>query len=456
MDTEVAEVDAIVVGLGPGGEAVATELADAGLDVVGVEKRLVGGECPYFACIPTKMMVRAAGLLAEGRRIPGMAGHSTVNADWSQLADRIRDEGTADWDDQAAVDRLTDAGVRVVRGQGTFVGPRTIDVVGQRMAARRGVILNTGTDPAIPPIDGLADTPYWTNRDVVQLTTLPESIIVIGGGPIGLELTQVLARFGVDVTVVETADRLLATAEPEASGVLADALATDGVQVLTGTETSQVSHDGQHFTVTIGTDSLQAEALLVATGRQPNLSDLGLELLGLDPDAARLDTDDRMRVTGTEGLWAIGDITGHGAFTHVSTYQAQVAAADMIGNEVRRADYRAVPRVTFTDPEVAAVGHTEHTAREAGLDIRVGLALLPSNTRGWIHGPGNDGFVKIIEDAATREIVGATSVGPAGGEVLGALTLAVHARIPTDTIRSMIGAFPTFHRAITEAMPDGD
>ncbi|MGH3448538.1 MAG: dihydrolipoyl dehydrogenase family protein [Nocardioidaceae bacterium] len=449
MSSEV-EVDVAVVGLGPGGEAVASDLARGGLDVVGIEKNLVGGECPYYGCIPTKMMIRAADLLAEGSRIPGMAGDSSVNPDWSPVAKRIAEEATTDWDDTVAVDRLTDTGARFVRGRGELAGPRTVTVDGQTFTARKGVVLNTGTDPAVPLIAGLAETPYWTNRDAVQLTELPASLIVIGGGAIGLELCEAFARFGVQVTVIEVADRLLAAEEPEASTLIADVFAREGIQVLAGAEISRVSYADGQFTVAVGDQTVMADKLLVAAGRRTNLPDVGLDTVGLDPNARTLDTDPWMRAG--DGLWAVGDITGKGAFTHMSMYQADVAVRDILGTGGPEADYRAVPRVTFTDPEVGAVGLTEQQARDAGLTVRVGQAEVPSSARGWIHQAGNDGLVKLVEDTDRRVLVGATSAGPNGGEVLAALTLAVHAQVPTDTLRSMVYAFPAFHRAIEDAL----
>ncbi|HET6625748.1 MAG TPA: NAD(P)/FAD-dependent oxidoreductase [Nocardioidaceae bacterium] len=444
------DVDVVVVGLGPGGEAVATRLAQAGLEVVGVDERLVGGECPYFGCIPSKMMVRAADLLAEGRRIPGMAGDSTVTPGWASVAERIAGEATDNWDDTVAVDRLEKAGVRFVRGHARLAGERTVAVGEQSFAARTGVVLNTGTEPAVPPIDGLADTPYWTNRDAVALTELPETLIVIGGGAIGAELCQAFSRFGVQVSLLEVADRILAPEEPEASRLVADVFAREGIQVLTGTKISSVSYDEGRFTVALDGQRLHADKLLVAAGRRTNLADLGLDTVGLDPAARSVEVDGRLRAA--EGLWAIGDITGKGGFTHISMYQAGIAVRDILGQDGPAAGYRAVPRVTFTDPEVGSVGVTEQQARESGLEVRVATTSLPDSTRGWIHGPGNDGLVKLVEDAARGVLVGATAAGPAGGEVLSMLTTAVHAEVPTDTLRSMIYAYPTFHRAVEDAL----
>jgi len=443
------QVDVVVLGLGVGGEEVAGRLAEAGLAVVGIEHSLVGGECPYWACVPSKMMIRAANLLTEARRIDGMAGHADVTPDWTPVADRIRDEATDDWNDQVAVDRFTGKGGRFVRGRGRLTGPGLVDVGGETYEARRGVVLATGTVPVIPPIDGLGDTPYWTNRDAIEAKTLPASMLVLGGGAVGLELAQAYARFGVAVTVVEALDRLLPIEEPESSALALSALEADGIAVQVGTRATAVRNDGDQFAVTAGGD-IRAERLLVAVGRRPDLRPLGIDTVGLDPGAPAVTVDERMRAG--EGLWAVGDVTGHGAFTHMAMYQAGIAVRDILGEEGPAADYRAVPRVTFTDPEIGSVGLTEALARDAGLDVAVGLAQVPSSARGWIHKAGNEGIIKLVADAERGVLVGATSAGPTGGEVLSALAVAVHAQVPVDTLRHMIYAYPTFHRAIEDAL----
>ncbi|GAB2451805.1 NAD(P)/FAD-dependent oxidoreductase [Streptomyces incanus] len=446
------QVDVVVVGLGPGGEYAAGTLAEAGLDVVGVEAELVGGECPYWGCVPSKMMIRAGNLLAEVRRVPALAGDTDVTPDWGRVAGRIREEATDDWNDQVAADRLGAKGGRLVRGRGRLAGPRRVTVEGRTWEARRGVVLATGSRPRIPPVPGLAATPYWTNRDAMATKDLPTSMLVLGGGAIGVEVAQVFARFTCRVTLIEGQDRLLAQEEPEAGELAAQALRADGVTVLTGVRARQVSYDGAEFSVLVEgrADPLRAERLLVATGRHAEFADLGVETVGLDPAAGIVPTDGRMRAA--EGLWAVGDITGHGAFTHVSMYQAHIAVRDILDRPGLDADYRALPRVTFTDPEVAAVGLTERQARNRGLRVRTAVVPNASSTRGWIHGPGGEGFIKLVEDADRGVLVGATSAGPAGGELLYGLIVAVHAEVPVEQLRNMIYTYPTFHRAVEQAL----
>jgi pyruvate/2-oxoglutarate dehydrogenase complex dihydrolipoamide dehydrogenase (E3) component len=449
------QADVVVVGMGPGSEDVAERLAEAGLDVVGVDAELVGGECPYWGCVPSKMMIRAADLLAEGRRIPGMAGDSQIEADWSAVAKRIRDEATDDWDDSVAVKRFEDKGGRFVRGWGRLEGAHRVAVGDEIFEAGRAVVVGTGSRTWIPPVAGLAATPYWTNREAIETVEAPPTLAVLGGGAIGVELAQVFHRFGSGVTVLEAGPRLIGPEEPESASLLAEVFEAEGIAVRTGVSIDSVHHDGRRFAVTLdGGDPLVADRLLVAAGRRPDLAQLNVSSIGLDESAPALPVDDHLRVEGVEGVWAVGDITGKGAFTHVSMYQADIVVNDIVGNQVVAADYRAVPRVTFTDPEIGSVGLTEQEARHQGLEVRVGMTQIPSSTRGWIHKAGNQGFIKLIEDSDRGVLVGATSVGPWGGEVLGLLALAVHAEVPTISLRHMIFAYPTFHRAIEAAVKD--
>jgi pyruvate/2-oxoglutarate dehydrogenase complex dihydrolipoamide dehydrogenase (E3) component len=443
--------DVVVVGMGPGGEHLAGRLAEEGLDVVGVEGRLLGGECPYWGCVPSKMMLRAAALLADARRVTGMAGSVTVSADWAPVAKRIRTEATDDWDDRVAVERFESKGGRFVRGWGRLAGPGRVTVGERELDAKRAIVLNAGTQPWAPPIPGLSDVPYWTNRNAIEATEVPSSLLVVGGGAVGVELAQVFGRFGTAVTVVEAAPHLLPLEEPESGRLLADVLTAEGLRVVTGTQVDSVRDNGRGIAVGLSTGEwLEGERLLVAVGRRVDLAALGVGSVGLDEKARSIPVDESCRAA--PGLWAIGDITGVGGFTHVSMYQADIAVADILGRPGAPADYRAVPRVTFTDPEIGSVGLNEALARAAGLNVRIGRAELPSSARGWIQKVDNAGFVKLVEDADRGVLVGATSVGPCGGEVLSMLTLAVHASIPTAELATMIYAYPTFHRAVEGAL----
>lgn len=446
--------DVVVVGLGPGGEALASRLAGEGLDVVAVESGLVGGECPYWGCIPSKMFIRAAGAVAETRRAVELAGAATVEPDFSVVARRIREEATDDWDDTVAAERLESSGARLVRGHGRLAGPRTVEVElasggTARYEARRGVVLDPGTVASVPPIDGLADTPYWTNHEALEAEALPSSLVVVGGGPIGLELAQAFARFGSEVTVVEVGPRILGPEEPEASDVLRGALERDGIDVREGDRIASVAHDGTQFTIELASGTVHAENLLVAAGRTPRIRDIGLETVGLDPQARSVDVDDTMQAV--DGLWVIGDVAGRGAFTHVSMYQADRAARAILGEELPDYDH-TFPRVTFTDPEVGGVGLTEKQARERGLEVRVSTTDLAQSSRGFTHGPGAEGVVKLVVDTARDVVVGATVVGPHGGETVSGLAVAVRAEVPVATLRNSVYAYPTFWRAVESVL----
>jgi pyruvate/2-oxoglutarate dehydrogenase complex dihydrolipoamide dehydrogenase (E3) component len=447
----IEEADVIVIGMGPGGEDAAGNLAAAGLRVVGIERSLVGGECPYWGCVPTKMMIRASNLLAEGRRISDIAGRADVQPDWAPVAARIRREATDNWDDKVAVDRFVNKRGEFVRGTGRLLGPDRVTAAGREFVARHGIVLNVGTSPAIPPIPGLADVPYWTNREAIKIETLPRSLIVLGGGAIGLELAQVFARFGVQAAVIEALPKLLPMEEPEAGRLLQQVLESDGICLRIGRRAIAVAKDNGGIAVTLDSyERVVAEKLLVAVGRLANLGDLGLDLAGIAVEKGFIRVDAHLRAA--PGIWAIGDATGHGAFTHVSMYQAHIATADILGRPHEAADYRALPRVTFTDPEVGAVGLTENQAREKGIAVRTGTGDQGSSARGWIHKVGNQGFIKLVEDSERDVLVGATAMSPVGGEILSMLALAIHARIPTGQLRSMIYAYPTFHRGMEDAL----
>ncbi len=441
----------VVVGMGPGGEEVAKRLAEAGLDVIGVEAELVGGECPYWGCVPSKMIIRAADTIAEAHRVARLAGRSEVWPDFAPVARRIREEATDNWDDTVAVQRFEKAGGTLVRGRALVSGRGRVAVGGREFVASRGVVIGTGAVPVIPPIRGLADVPYWTNRGAVAAEKAPASLIVLGGGAVGLELAQAFARFGTAVTVIEAAPALLAAEEPEVVAAVTDVLRSEGLQLRLGAKAVRVDRSGADISVELEDgSSVTAERLLVSVGRRPNVRGLGLDHYGLDESAGRLAVDERLRTA--DGLWAVGDVTGIGMFTHLAVHHARIAAADILGEPLTPADHTALPRVTFTDPEVGSVGLTEAAARDAGHEVRTATAQTSESARGWIHGPGNAGLIKLVVDADTGVLLGGTAAGPRGGEVLSMLTLAVHARLTVDVLRTMIYAYPTFHRGVADAL----
>jgi len=443
--------DLIVLGLGVAGIEVAQQAARAGLTVTAVEGNLVGGECPYWGCIPSKVMVRASDSLAEAARVVGLAGDVTISPNWAPVAHRNRKTTNA-WSDAASATSLQAHGVRLLRGTGTIRGPREVTVNGQTLVARRGLVISTGTMPVIPGIDGIDGVGFWTNREAIETAELPRSLLVLGAGAVGLELAQVFRRFGVRVTIVEAEDHVLPMEEPENGAAMEEVLRAEGVELRTATKCLAVRQVDGGITASFSSgEAVEAERLLVATGRRPNLRMLGIEVLGLDPDAPAIPTDDRLRAT--DGVWAVGDVTGHGAFTHVAYYQAQIAAADILGQPHAAADYSAVPRVTFTDPEVAGVGLTETQARASGLDVRVGLLPIAASDRGWLHGPGTEaGVVKLVADGQTDMLVGGSAMAPAAGEVIAFVGLAIRAGIPITTLQEFIYPYPTFVRAVKGAL----
>lgn len=444
------KTDVIMLGVGTCGEDLSLRLLSAGLDVVGIEASLVGGTCPYWGCLPSKMMIRAGNILQEARRVNGMAGHAEVNPDWAPVAARVRAEATGGWDDSVAVKRFQDRGGRLVHERGILTGRCTVTVGDESFTARRGIVIATGSKTAIPQIPGLAQVDYWTTNDVIQAEKLPKSIVVLGGGAIGCELGQVMARFGVKVTIVEAGDHILPAEEPEASEVVTNAFKAEGIEVHANATVHQVGSRDGWIVVTLSSGAeLICERLLVATGRTVDLSDLGLESAGIDATGPYIHVDDRMRAA--DGIWAMGDVTGKAMFTHVALYQSAIIAADILGKDYPPARYDAVPRGTFTDPEVGSVGLTEAEAFSAGLDVVVTVKQLGATFRGWLHAYGG-GIIKLIADRNTGALVGATAVGPHGGEMLGLLGLAVHAGIPMAELRSMIYAFPTFYSTIGEAV----
>jgi len=443
-------VDVIVVGVGTCGEDISLRLLGAGLGVVGIEGSLVGGECAYWACLPSKIMIRAANLLQETRRVEGKAGTAQATPDWGLMAGRLRAEVTGGWDDSYAVNRFETNGGRLIHGYGKLTGPHTVTVNGESITARKGIVIATGSKFIIPNIPGLADVDYWTTHDLMQAEVLPGSLLVLGGGAVGCELGQVMSRFGSNVTIIEAADRLMSAEEPEASAALEAAFEAEGISVQTGSAAANVeSHDGQIVVTLADGTELSGERLLVAVGKTVDLSPLGLEAAGIDTRRTFIPVDEHMRAA--DGIWAMGDVTGKGLFTHVALYQSAIVAVDILGEPHEPANYDSVPRAAFTDPEVGSVGITEAQAREAGLDVIVTVKQLPATFKGWLYGVSH-GIIKLVVDRETGLLLGASVVGPQAGEMLGFLQLAMQGKVPISKLRTMIYAFPTFYGAIGEAV----
>lgn len=338
--------------------------------------------------------------------------------------------------------RYRDRGGRLIRGTARLTGPRTVTVGDESITARRGIVIATGSFPAVPPIPGLAETDVWTTHDVMRAETLPDSLIVLGGGAVGCELGQVLARFGIQVSIVEAGPRLLAAEEPEASAAIRASLEAEGVAVHTECSARRVDQKDGIFSVDVGEGRITAAGLLAATGRRVELRGLGLDRAGIHAAGPFLQVDGRMRAA--DGVWGMGDVTGKGMLTHVALHQAAIVAGDILGEDPRPARYDAAPRAVFTDPEVGAVGLTEVQARAAGIEVGTVEKSIPSTFRGWLHAVGNEGLLKLVVDRDGGVVVGATVVGPHAAELLGLLGLAVHARVPLVELRTMIYAFPTY------------
>lgn len=438
----------VVLGAGSTGEAFAAAVRrrDARVPIAVVERELVGGECSYYACMPTKALLRPAEALAAARLAPGAAEAVTGSLDAARVFWH-RDQVTGNWDDSSQEAFLADRDIELIRGQGQIVAKGVV-AVAERKLPYETLALATGSVPSIPPIPGLSDVAFWTNRDVARLREVPASVVVLGAGPVGAEMAQFLRRIGAEVAIADVADRLLPRDDPEAGAILGQVFADEGIDVHVGTGIDLVSRtaDGAVRVCLADGSMLTGERLLVATGRRPNVDGLGLELLELAISRRGIDVDEHMRAA--PGVYALGDVTGIAAFTHVGKYQARVAAADWAGLPAV-ADHRAVPAVTFTDPQVASVGRT------AGEGLVSASWKVNATARASTYErPKRPGFVKVFADAERRVLVGAVAVGPEAGEWLGQLTLAVKAGIGVDVLRDSIQPYPTFSEAIFFAVRD--
>ena len=445
----IERFDVIVVGGGPAGENAVGRCAEKGLSVALVEKELVGGECSYWGCIPSKTLVRPGDVVAAARRAPGAA--EAVTAEISAAAAFAqRDYMTSNWTDDRQVKWLREIGATLVRGVGRLIGERTVEVdeggTTRRLEAARAVVIATGTVPAIPPIEGLADVRAWTNRDATQAHEVPRRLVVLGGGAAGIELAQAYKRLGsAEVTVLEGGPRLIGREEPFAGDQVRAAFEAEGIRVLTEVRATDARRNGA-VTVTLEDGrEVAGDELFVSVGRRTATSDIGLETVGLEPGRP-IEVDDSLRAKGVDGAWlyAVGDVNGRAPLTHMGKYQARLAADAILGHEVNAfADTLAVPRVTFTDPQVAAVGLTEADAREQGFPVRAVTTPTGGVAGAYTRGNGIDGTCKLVVDEDRSVLLGATFTGPDMQELLHSATVAIVGAIPLETLWHAVPSFPT-------------
>lgn len=446
--------DVVVLGAGSAGEVIATAAAQAGRSVAVVERRLVGGECPFFACMPSKAMLHSAALRHRLTRVQELGAmgdplHLRMPDKGYAQAVRRRDDVVSHRSDDAHVAELREAGADLFRGQGVVTGPGRLAVEtadGRVELAWTDLVLATGAGTMFPPVSGLDDVEAWTSDDAWSTAERPASLAILGGGPIGCEIAQTFRRFGSDVSIIEMASSVAGAFDDPVSEWLCDRLRGEGVTVHLGTQAQQVGAvDGG---VRVGLDDggeVKAERLVVATGVTPRLHGLGLEALGLDPDDG-VTIDDHCRVEGTQNVWAAGDVTGVAPFTHVANYQARVVSGNLTGEDLR-ADYTALPRAIYTDPTVAGVGLTAQQAEEAGHQVATAqMDLSMTALHAADDGPG--GRLVVTADARERVLLGATAVGPHAMEWLGEVGVAVRAGLPLDFLAAQVHAFPTYSEAL--------
>src|SRR6266536_1913209 len=447
------DFDAIVIGAGPGGEVAVSRLLAGGLRVALIERELIGGECAYWACIPSKTLLRPVEARAEAG---DAAGLSTPQLDWARLRD-YRDYMIRHLDDAAQVTGYQKQGVTVSKGTARLVGrdPWTVEVAGQQIAAQQvtadHVVIATGSEPARPPINGLDQVPVWTNREATTLREIPPRVVMIGGSAVGVELGQFLARMGSHVTIVQRGPRLLDREDPRVGDLVATNLRGDGIDIRTGRQVRAAHRDGADTVVELDDGAtVRTDVIVLGAGRHPRTAGLGLQELGITPNPrGALPVDEHCRIA--DGLWALGDVTGVALFTHLAKYQARVVADTILGRP-RHADYTAVPRVVFAQPEIAAVGLTTGQARDRGINTTgTEVDLAETITRPWTYQTHPTGTLGLLADRDRSVLIGAWAVAPQSREWIHQAALAIRAGIPIDTLRDGIAQYPTFSEAYLTA-----